>query len=251
MNRLALASLVVAAGASMASAQVIPVGAESSLDSGVNTAIRQFGRVHQGWYSPVNFGSFTNPTTITGMQLRLAIGENWRPAGYVGASWPNADINFGSFEIVLAKPTGTVVADGEYLSSSAAFSSFLDSPVVARSGPLTIPAGAFPADGGASGVHSWGFTFNFTTPYNLNPADGLIIQIRHTGYGSVGTPLNAFFATRGFENGVTDAISSTAGGTATNANGFSSPYYVNLIPTPGAVALFGLAGLAGVRRRRA
>lgn len=251
MNRLALASLVVAAAASVGSAQVIPVGAESALESGLNTAIRQLPRAYQAYYSSANFGSFTNPTTITGMQLRLAIGENWRPAGYVGASWPNADINFGSFEIVFAKPSAGLVADGEYLSTAPTFASYLDTPVTVRTGALTIPANSFAADGGASGVHSWGFTFNFTTPYNLNPGDGLLIQIRHSGYGSAGTPLNAFFASRSFENGVTDAVSSTAAQNAASPNGFSSPYYVNLVPTPGSVALLGLAGLAGARRRRA
>jgi hypothetical protein len=251
MNRLALASFVVAAGASMAFGQVIPIGAESAATSGLNTAIRSAPRVHQAYYSSVNFGSFTNPTTITGMQLKLAIGENWRPAGYVGSSWPNADLNFGSFEVVFAKPSAGLVTDGEYLSTAPTFASYLDTAVTVRTGALTIPANSFQADGGAAGEHSYGFTFNFTTPYTLNPGDGLVIQIRHSGYGTVGTPLNAFFATRGFENGVTDAISSTAGQNAASPNGFSSPYYVNLIPTPGSVALLGLAGLAGARRRRA
>ena len=51
------------------------------------------------------------------------------------------------------------------------------------------------------------------------------------GY-SPATELNAFFGSRSFQNGVTDAISSTASGTAANPNGFSSPYFIQFTYEP-------------------
>lgn len=253
MNRLAVASMIVLAGASIASGQiVIASGTESATESGLNTAVRNAPRAYQAMYTAANFGAVTSPVSVSGMQLRLAIGENWRPAGYVGASWPDANINFADYEIVMARCTPALLADGEYLSTTPTFASYLSNPVVVRTGPLTIPANSFQADGGAAGIHSWGFLFNFSTSYTINPGDSLIIQIRHSGYGATGTPLNAFFASRSFQNGLTDAISSTASQAAAAPNAFSSPYFVNLVvPTPGAAALFGVAGFTTVRRRRA
>lgn len=231
---------------------VAPTGVESSTDSGLNTGIRSAPRTYQEYMAPSNFTSaVTAPTSITGMQLRLAIGENWRPAGFVGSSWPSQPLNLGTFTVTLAKPTAQLVTDGEYLSTTPTFASYLNSPVVVRTGTLTIPAGAFTADGGATGVHSWGPVITFSTPYTINPGEGLVMQINHGGY-TPSAELNAFFASRSFANGVTDAISSTASGTAAAPSGFSSPYFVNFVtavPEPMSMGLIGAALLVSRRRR--
>jgi hypothetical protein len=78
------------------------------------------------------------------------------------------------------------------------------------------------------------------------------MQINHLGY-TPNTELNAFFGSRGFANNVADAIASTASGTAANANGFSSPYFVLFtytdVPEPTSLGLIGLVGLVAFRRR--
>lgn len=228
---------------------VAPTGVESSLESGLNTAIRSAPRSYQEYIAASNFGTVTSPTTITGMQLRLGIGENWRPVGYVGSSWPSQPISLGTFTVTLAKPSAQLVTDGEYLSTTPTFASYLSSPVTVRTGTLSIPAGAFTADGGATGIHSWGPVITFSTPYTINPGEGLVMQINHSGY-TPSAELNAFFASRAFANGVTDAISSTAGGTAAAPNGFSSPYFVNfVVPEPASLSIIGGATLFLGRRR--
>lgn len=252
---LALAALSVSAlSASVANAQfAIPTTiAESATSSGLNTIIRQFPRVHQGFYDSSVLPAVTGPTALLGMQLRLSIGENWRPAGYVGASWPNAAISFTDYTITIAKATPQLVTDGEFLSLTPTFNSYLLDPVVVRTGPLTIPAGAFLADGGAAGIHSFANLATFSTPFIVSPGDSLVVQVRHSGYGSTGTPLNAFFATIPYTAGAVDAISSTASATAAAPSGFTSPYIINfVIPEPAALSLLAPLGLMLARRRNA
>lgn len=252
-----IVALAVLASTSVALGQLVAPtfpDAESSLTSGINTAIRNAPRAYQEYMAPGNFttlpggaGSFV----ATGMQLRLAIGENWRPVGYVGSSWPDAAINFADYEIRLSKATPQLITDGEYLSTVPTFASYQDGGLtLVHDGPLTIPANCFTADGGATGIHSFGCTIPFSTPYTINAGDSLVLEIRHSGYGATGTPLNAFFGTHDFLNGTADAISSTVSQTAAAPSGFSSPYYVRFVPEPSTLVLCGLGALSLIRRKR-
>ncbi len=238
-----------------AKADVSPnIGAETTASSGINTPVRNAPRTYEAYYSSSALSAVTQPTTLTGIQFRLAIDSNWLPAGYVGSTWPNTAINFSDFTITLATATPQLVTDGEYLSTTPTFASYLLNPVVVRSGALTLDPGSFSS---AGSVHPWGPTISFSTSYTLNPGQSLVLLINHSGYGATGTPLQAFFASTGFVNGTADAISSTASGTATVPNGFSSPLFVNFVttpvPEPGTISLAVLGGLAliGVRRRMA
>jgi len=245
----------VVTGTSIASSGlVVPVGAESSADSGVNTAIRSAPRTYQEYMAASNFSAITQPSLITGMQLRLAIGENWRPVGYVGSTWPSQNISLATYSVTLSKPSAGLVSDGEYLSTAPTFASYEVSPVNTYNAALNIAAGAFSADGGAVGVHSFGPIINFTTPYAYTPGNGLVMRINHGGY-TPSAELNAFFGSRTFQNGVADAISSTTSGTATAPSGFSSPYFVQFIyqdvPEPASLTVLAAAGLLALRRRKA
>lgn len=233
---------------------VAPDGVESSLESGLNTAIRSAPRTYQEYIAASNFASVTQPMLITGMQLRLAIGENWRPAGYVGGSWPSQNISLGTYQVTVSQPSAQLVTDGEYLSTTPTFASYEVSPVTTFNGTVNIPAGAFTADGGATGVHSFGPAINFTTPYLYTPGTGLVVRLNHGGY-TPSAELNAFFGSRSFATGVTDAISNTTGGTAAAPNGFSSPYFIQFtttdVPEPASLGAVAAASLLALRRRRA
>lgn len=239
---------------SWAIADVTPsLGTESSTDSGLNTPIRSLARTYQEYFAPGALSAVASPTQIIGVQFRLAIGENWRPAGYVGTSWPDAALNFTDWTMKLGTATSQLVTDGEYLSTTPTFASYFATSTVVKTGALTIAANSMPADGGATGIHSWATAIMFDTPYTINPGDSLVMQINHSGYGATGTPLNAFFASRSFQNGLCDAISSTASGSAAAPNGFSSPVFVNFItapvPEPATLTALGI-GLAAILKRR-
>jgi hypothetical protein len=164
-------------------------------------------------------------------------------------------ISFGSYNVELSKPTAQLVADGEYLSISPTFASYQDGNLTTvRSGALNIAANSFLADGAtpALSIHSFGPVISFSTPYTYTPGNGLVMLIRHLGY--TGGALNAFFGSRDFANGVTDAISSTTSGTASVPDGFSSPVFVQFIyqpvPEPTTFSLLALVAMALCVRRR-
>jgi len=235
---------------------IAPAGAaaESALSSGLNTPVRDLPRAYQEYFAASNFSAITQPSLITGMQLRLAIGENWRPLGYVGQTWPNATINYTRWDLQLSKPSAGLVTDGEYLSTAPTFASYQDGGLTTvRSGALTINPASYVADGAnpATDIHSFGVLIPFTTPYAYTPGDGMVLMLRHTGYSGV---LAAFVASRAFENGVTDAISSTVSADAASPSGFSSPVFIQFtyapIPEPASLSILSLGGLGLLARKR-
>ncbi len=257
MRVLFTASAILLAGLATADTIAPNIGVEDAVTSGLNTPLRNADRTYQAYYSTSTFTGVTAPVTITGMQLRLAIGENWRPAGYVGSSWPDSAITFSDYTVILSKASAQLRSDGEFLSGTSAFSFGQDvaTKTTVRTGALTLNANSFQADGGLTGAHSFGATINFSTNYVFHPGDDLVLTIGLNGYGSTSTPLQAFFASGDFANGVTDAISSTAGNNLNGAaTGFSAPLFVQFqtqaVPEPAALAVLGLGVLAMLRGRR-
>jgi hypothetical protein len=231
----------------LANAQLIPnIGAESS---GLNTAFRNAARTYQVYYDASTFG-LTAPATLNGFQLRLSVAGNTA----IPSTWPSQVLNFADYTVELAKPSSAFLTDGEYLSGTTAFSyaQAAGTNTVVRSGALSVATSSFAQDG-AGGANSWGPTVTFNTNYVLGVGEGLILTIRHTGY-TPGTEPQPFFANGTFANGVTDAISSTAGNTATAASGFSSPYNIRFttstVPEPASFAVLGLGVLLIARRKR-
>lgn len=248
MQKSAVSALLFVGLSASASGQLIaPPDDENIFDSGLNTVLRNVPRVYEEFIPAASLTN-TGPITINGMRFRLAMGDNWRPQGYVDSNWPDVPATFADYTVTLAKAASGLVADGEYLSLSPTFASYLNNPVVVRSGPLTIPAHSFPADGGSFGVHSFGATIPFATSYTLNPGDSLVMLIRLSGY--TGGSAQAFFASRFPAYNVADALISTTGATATAPNGFSAPVFVQFVPEPATLALITIVASTMIRRTK-
>lgn len=240
----ASAALLALAGTSFG--QLVPSGVTEAI--GLNTVLRNAPRTYQAYYNQSNFSTVTSPTTLTGLQFRLYALPTQNGVG-AAASWPPSNQTFASYTIILAQPSAAINSAGEIPTLATSFAANMQNAVTVFSGALTITAGSFLNDGTATTPASWGLTINFATPYTYNPGDGLMLYISHTGYTG-GAP-QTFFAAGNFAANIADAVSSTAGANATNPSGFSNPMIVQFIPTPGAMAMLGLGGLAATRRRRA
>ena len=246
-----LCALFVAAPANARPTIIVP-GAETG---GTTTPFRALSRVYQSYIDDSQFASLTAPTLITSFQLRISVLGN----GTVPSIWPSQDLTFTNYTVQMSRGSAGLIADGRYVSNTANFASQHGANLTTvRSGGLTIPAGSFLQDGGG-GINSFGFAVTFTTPYLYTPGEALVYQINHTGY-LPGSEVQPFFASRGFANGVTDAISSAASATATNAQSFSSPMIVQFatvtVPEAGsgtlvvAAILFAATGVTLAKRRK-
>lgn len=249
LNRsmVSLAVLATLAFSSHAGTIIVP-GLEE--DGGLNTGLRNAPRTYMAYYSAVNFDTLSGPVMITGMQLRIsAFGNETLPA-----TWPSQDLTFTNFDVQLSQASAQLDSDGEFLSSAVTFASqqAAGTAVSVRSGSLTIQTGSFQNSGSEN---SFGAMISFSTPYLYTPGQSLLLYITHTGYNP-STEGQAFFASTTFQNGVSDAISSTVGYQAASASGFSSPYIVQFttapVPEPSTMLMLagGIAGLLAMNRRR-
>lgn len=200
------------------------------------------------------------PVLIVGMQLRLAMGSNWRlntPASYTANTWPNVDVEMPDFRVTLGRATPVIAAEGWFRTSNGVwlqgpFDAYYQNTVEVRSGPLTIPANSFAATGGATGVHAWGPTFTFDTPYAYHPGDTLVYRVSHQGVSNQEEVVPALFASRFGARNFTDAMLSFSD-TALVPDSLANVHYIRWItapiPEPAAVGLL-VPALALLARRR-
>lgn len=244
-----LSLLAAAAVSSHAGTIVVPPSLDET--GGTSTAFRSLPRTYMALYTSVNFTALTGPTLLTGLQLRISASGNET----LPATWPSQTLSFASFDIQLSQASASLLADGEFLSSAVTFASQQAAGTVktVRSGNLAIPTASFENTGSEN---AFGLLINFSTPYLYTPGQSLLLYLTHTGYTPSGEP-QPFFASTDYENGTTDAISSTVGYQAATASGFSSPYIVQFttaaVPEPGSMLMLaaGVAGLLALNRRRA
>ncbi len=238
-------ALVAVSATAMAAQTTVPNAfAATGGETGLNTFIRDTGapRAGQLLIGASQLGAISPGMQITGMYFRLFANTSFNPAG----TWPAAPISWNNYEVRVG--TAALGVAG----ASTTFAANLGGDtVLARSGGLTLPMDGFSGGANTPAVNPWGPLISFTTPFTYSGGD-LVIEIRHDGGTFTPTRfLDAVLASNpGYgTNFRSITTTSFAGTTGTNAS-FTITQLEYVIPSPGAAALFGLAGLAGIRRRR-
>lgn len=212
--------------------------------SGFSSPSREADRVLQQFYDDTFFASITQPVQITAMSFRL-------PA-IAGVDYPAlGDINFGRYEITLAKPSAASTAANGF--TSATFADNMSDAVSVRTGPLTIPLGSFESNAEGEDAE-FSFIINFDTPYDFTPGQDLVMLLRHDGHGDVnGVETRWNFDGYAWTNGtvvstlnVDDAVGNFGPGSFNVANRIQFTY----VPEPASLTLMALAGALALRRRR-
>ncbi|MGD9693549.1 MAG: hypothetical protein AB7G17_06985 [Phycisphaerales bacterium] len=240
-----IGGLAVASGVAMAAQTTVPNAfASTGGETGLNTFIRDTGapRAGQLLIGASQLGAISPGMQITGMYFRLYSNTAFNPAG----TWPTTPISWNNYEVRVG--TAALGVAG----SSTVFANNLGGDtVLARSGALTLGANSFSGGANSPTANSWGPLISFTTPFTYSGGD-LVIEIRHDGGTFTPTRfLDAVLATNpGYGTDFRSITTTTFAGTTGVDASFTITQLEYVIPGPGGAALFGMAGLIGLRRRR-
>lgn len=241
-----------AADATMAAQVIAPATLPET--GGLSSGLRALPRQYMEYIDESQIaGVGADPILITGFQLRLAAIAQPSIGAAPPATWPPADRTFSQFHVELSKPSAVITGaagGAQFPALTNTWASHQVGAVTTYDGAYTIPASSFSWTSAAlPDTNAFGALINFQTPYSYTPGDGLVLYIRHGGFG--GTE-NVFFATCDFTPEGADAIS-RLDNTGTTPDALTSPYIIQFtysaVPEPASLTVIGLAGLAMLRRR--
>lgn len=247
-NHRSIASVVISLLLSAPATQAATIVTGESLPSdGLFSSLsREADRVLQQFYDASFFSSITSPTEITTMSFRLP--------PIAGTDYPAlGDLNFGRYEITLAKPSAASAAANGL--TSATFADNMMDPVLVRSGPLTIPLGAFESNA-MNEPAAFSFEIAFDTPYLYTPGDDLVMLVRHDGHGDVnGQETRWNFDGYAWANGSvvsTQNVDATVGNFGPGSFNLANKIQFRFVPEPSTavLGLFAAALLGQFARRR-
>ncbi len=239
-----LALMLVALAAS-AHADFVVTG-EGLPYSGFSSLSREASRVLQQFYDDTFFASITQPVQITAMSFRLpAIAATDYPA--------LGDLNFGRYDITLAKPSAASAAANGL--TSATFADNMQDAVLVRSGPITIPMGSFESND-ANVDAEFSFQFVFDTPYVFTPGQDLVMLVRHNGHGDVnGVETRWNFDGYAWDNGTvvnTQDVNAAVGNFGPGSFQVANRIQFTVVPEPASALVLGTGAalMAALRRRQ-
>ncbi len=229
------ASLAVSVSA-FARDQVVPAAFENT--PGTGTFLGPLANSQRTYQLLIHESLLTN---ILGHQLT---GLSWRlPTSATGA-WPTADVSFANYDIYLS---GSVAPADRSLTFA---DNIVGAQTQVRSGALDIPTSSYPF--GGLPVNDFGPTIGFS-PY-VYSGGHLLVEIRHTGFSGTSRSVDALIATGGAANGYGTLFSAAWTGNYAGVSGsqgnFSIFEFSTVVPSPGGLAVLGLALIGAGRRRR-
>lgn len=230
-----LVAIMAVATMAFADTVVVPNGYENMMGTnGLNSPIRQApnSRTFVMQIPASELGSVPAGAQITGLEWRIWSGGGaWPP---VNANWTNYDVYMGDLATAPGAMSTTIAAN--YVGGTR---------TAVRSGPMTIPAGAYTV-GGA--VNPWGYFMSFSTPYTYN-GGGLFLELTHTGNDSGTTDFLDHPTEWGAVGSVYSGYNTTYNATTASFT-YTGPLATRFtwVPEPASLLLLVLGGLA-LRRR--
>jgi hypothetical protein len=167
---------------------------------------------------------------------------SWRLWFGATSAWPVADVHYANFDIYLSRSVPPSQRSHDFTMNA------VGPQTQVRAGPLTIPAGSFPA---TSAPHDFGHVITFTTPYTY-VGDHLLLEFRHSGFtGAPGSSTDAVGTSTAGYGTLYSAVWTAGyqGQNGTPATAIITQFHV--IPEPADYGALGgsIAGLARRRRR--
>jgi hypothetical protein len=252
----AVAGIVVLAMAMSAPAQTViaPTTAEVT-GAASNVLFRNLDASYMEYFDPTQLASITTPVEITGMQFRFP----QKTQSGVANPWPAVDLVSSNFTVELSRVNQATLNPTTHMFTSVtgAFANYQGTGVTTvRTGPLSILTGSY-VNNGAATISPFGPIISFSTPYEYDPGEDMLMyimrsQVLDTGGNNVAGAVQ-FAAITSLANVGDDVFAAAAGANAaTNATGRTSPYFVEFsytpisVPEPGSLLMAGVPALGAI-----
>lgn len=170
--------------------------------------------------------------TLTGISFRLPPTAN--------NPWPAQEVSYNFYDIYLSN--GVAPEDRSLIFGD----NIVGDQTQVRSGGLTVPLGSFPSGGTPNG---FGSEIGFDSGWKYTGGH-LLLEIRHSGNGVTSSANDAINTNHEDYGRLFSAVWSGDANATEGLQGRFTIIQFSSVPAPGTLALLGIAGVMGPRRRR-